>query len=207
MGFGEAARGRRRLGRRTGASLFSGTDHTAERSGRIPRLTRVHGDVRSTAARHDRLHDVGSACGRDCRGLEVAPHATYTTDVTFARGPSSISGSAWESWPLAVQQLVFDSMEDEFTQARRGDLDANYLAAEQIRELGGSFSEMDSEAQSALLDASQGIVEDATAEGHLPEGTADAIPAAVEGAERERRGDGLRGPRHLRGLRRVVPDG
>lgn len=125
---------------------------------------------------------MSAALAAEAAGVfEVAPHATYTTDVTFARGPGGVyAGSAWESWPLAVQQLVFDSMEDEFTQARRGDLDANYLAAEQIRELGGSFSEMDSEAQSALLDASQGIVDDAVSEGHLPEGTADAIPAAVE---------------------------
>lgn len=113
--------------------------------------------------------------------FEVAPHATYTTDVTFSRGPGGVyAGSAWESWPLAVKQLIFDSMRDEFTQARRGDLDANHVAAEQIRERGGSFSEMEDGLQSELLEASQGLVQAETEEGLLPEGTPDAIPEAVE---------------------------
>lgn len=113
--------------------------------------------------------------------LEVAPHITYTTDVTFARGPGGVyAGSAWDSWPLAVQQLMFDSMQDEFTQARRGDLDANYVAAEQIRERGGSFSEMDEDVQTRLLEASQGLVEDEVSDGGLPEGTTEAIPESVD---------------------------
>ncbi|SMY12658.1 C4-dicarboxylate ABC transporter substrate-binding protein [Brevibacterium jeotgali] len=113
--------------------------------------------------------------------LEVAPHIAYTSEVTFARGPGGVyAGSAWESWPLAVQQLVFDSMQDEFVQARRGDLDANHIAAEMVREEGGSFTEMDDGLQDDLQSASEGLVEEEVSEGLLPEGSADAIPESVD---------------------------
>ena len=113
--------------------------------------------------------------------LEVAPHIAYTTDVTFARGPGGVfAGSAWDSWPLAVQQLIFDSMQDEFIQSRRGDLDANAVAAEVVREQGGSFEEMDDDMQKELKEASQGLVEDDVADGLLPDGSAEAIPESVD---------------------------
>lgn len=113
--------------------------------------------------------------------LEVAPNISYTTDVTFARGPGGVyAGSAWDSWPLAVQQLVFDSMQDEFIQSRRGDLDANYIAAETVREQNGTFSEMEHGLQEELKKASQGLVEDEIGKGRLPDGSADSIPEAVD---------------------------
>lgn len=113
--------------------------------------------------------------------LEVAPHIAYTTDVTFARGPGGVfAGSAWDTWPLAVQQLIFDSMEDEFTQSRRGDLDANYIAAEVVREQGGSFEEMDDDLQEQLKESSQGLVDDEVAEELLPAGSAESIPESVD---------------------------
>ena len=113
--------------------------------------------------------------------LEVAPHISYTTDVTFARGPGGVyAGSAWQSWPLAVQQLVFDSMKDEFVQSRRGDVEGNYVAAQTVREQDGTFTEMDADMQSSLKEASQGLVEAEVEEGRLPEGSADAIPEAVD---------------------------
>jgi hypothetical protein len=113
--------------------------------------------------------------------MEVAAHIGYTTDVTFARGPGGVyAGSAWNSWPLAVQQLVFDSMEDEFIQSRRGDVEGNYVAAQTVREQNGTFTEMDSDLQDKLKEASQGLVEAEVEEGRLPEGSADAIPEAVD---------------------------
>lgn len=112
--------------------------------------------------------------------MEVAPHASYTNDVAFARGPGGVyAGIAWESWPLAVRQLVFDSMQDEFTQSRRGDLAANYIAAEAVREYNGSFAEMDDELQDELLDVSQGLVDREIEAGTLPEGSTEAIPEAL----------------------------
>ena len=89
------------------------------------------------------------------------------------------AGIAWESWPLAVRQLVFDSMQDEFTQSRRGDLAANYIAAEAVREYNGSFAEMDDALQDELLDVSQGLVDREIEAGTLPEGSTEAIPEAL----------------------------
>lgn len=112
--------------------------------------------------------------------FEVANNVGYTTDVTFARGPGGVfAGSAWDSWPLAVRQLVFDSMADEFVQSRRGDLAGNYAAAELVREGGGSFAEMDRETQSLIRAASEGLVEEKVGDGLLPEGSVEAIPASV----------------------------
>lgn len=113
--------------------------------------------------------------------LEVAPNISYTSDVTFARGPGGVyAGSAWNSWPLVVQQLMFDSMQDEFTQSRRGDLDANYVAAQEVRDQGGTFSEMDQVLQDDLLASSEGLVDGEVSEGRLPEGATESIPAAVD---------------------------
>ena len=112
--------------------------------------------------------------------MEVASHVSYTSDVTFARGPGGVyAGMAWDSWPLVVQQLVFDSMQDEFIQSRRGDLAANHIAAEAVREQGGSFTEMDDDLQADLLEASQGLVDDEVEAGVLPEGATEAIPEAL----------------------------
>lgn len=112
--------------------------------------------------------------------MEVAPHASYTSDVTFARGPGGVyAGMAWDSWPLAVKQLVFDSMQDEFIQSRRGDLAANHIAAEAVREYNGSFQEMDDDLQDALLEASQSLVDDEIEAGTLPEGSTEAIPETL----------------------------
>lgn len=113
--------------------------------------------------------------------MEVAPNMTYTTDVTFARGPGGVyAGSAWQEWPLAVQQLVFDSMEDEFNESRRGDLEANYVGAETVREAGGTFEEMESGLQNELKNSSQGLVDEAIEAGTLPEGSTESIPEAVD---------------------------
>ncbi|GAA4284340.1 hypothetical protein GCM10022261_18710 [Brevibacterium daeguense] len=113
--------------------------------------------------------------------IEVAPNIGYTTDVTFARGPGGVyAGSAWNSWPLAVQQLVFDSMQDEFIQSRRGDLGGNYVAAQTVREQGGSFKEMDQELQDRLKESSVGLVDGEVEEGRLPEGATQDIPASME---------------------------
>ncbi|GAA2095620.1 C4-dicarboxylate ABC transporter substrate-binding protein [Brevibacterium salitolerans] len=113
--------------------------------------------------------------------FEVANDVAYTTDVTFARGPGGVfAGSAWESWPLAVRQLVFDAMADEFVQSRRGDLAGNYAAAELVREHGGSFAEMDDETQALIRAASEGLVEEKVRDGLLPEGSVEAVPAAVD---------------------------
>jgi TRAP-type C4-dicarboxylate transport system substrate-binding protein len=113
--------------------------------------------------------------------IEVAPNISYTTDVTFARGPGGVyAGSAWNSWPLAVQQLVFDSMMDEFIQSRRGDLGGNYIAAQTVRDQGGTFTEMDQELQDRLKESSEGLVGAEVEEGRLPENSTQEIPAAVE---------------------------
>lgn len=112
--------------------------------------------------------------------MEVAPNISYTTDVTFARGPGGVyAGSAWDSWPLAVQQLMFDSMKDEFIQSRRGDVEANYVGAQTVREQDGSFLEMEQELQDGLLEASEGLVDGEVAEGRLPEGATQGIPDAM----------------------------
>ncbi|GAA2003501.1 TRAP transporter substrate-binding protein DctP [Brevibacterium samyangense] len=113
--------------------------------------------------------------------LDVAPNVGYTTDVTFARGPGAVmAGSAWESWPLAVQQLVFDAMADEFTESRRGDLDGNYFGLESVRSAGGEFRELDADVQSSLLEKSEGLVEAEIEKGTLPEGSAEAIAESME---------------------------
>lgn len=113
--------------------------------------------------------------------MDVAPNISYTTDVTFARGPGGVyAGSAWNTWPLAVQQLVFDSMQDEFIQSRRGDLEANAIGAQVARDKNGSFKAMDDDIQSKLLESSKGLVEAEVEAGNLPEGSVEEIPAAVE---------------------------
>ncbi|WP_349826918.1 TRAP transporter substrate-binding protein DctP [Brevibacterium litoralis] len=113
--------------------------------------------------------------------IEVAPNVGYTSDVTFARGPGGVyAGSAWETWPLAVQQLVFDAMEEEFYNSRRGDLDANYEAVQASAEHGGAFEEIDSDVQDALLEASEGLVQEEVDAGMLPETISEDVATAME---------------------------
>lgn len=112
---------------------------------------------------------------------EVASNIGYTSDVTFARGPGGVyAGSAWDTWPLAVQQLVFDSMADEFSESRRVDLDGTYVVAEAVREQGGAFTEVDDEIQYALLETSEGLVDEEVANGNLPEGHTETIVETIE---------------------------
>lgn len=101
--------------------------------------------------------------------LEVAPNVNYTSEVTFARGPGAVmAGSAFESYPLAVQQLLFDAMQGSFHSSRRADLDGNFEAARQVREYGGSFNQIDQAAEDSLLEASQGVVQEEVEKGSLP---------------------------------------
>ena len=111
---------------------------------------------------------------------EVASNISYTSDVSFARGPGgAYAGSAWDTWPLAVQQLVFDSMKDEFSESRRVDLDGTYIVAESIQANGGSFTEVDDEIQQALSEISEGLVDEEAAAGSLPEGATQSISETV----------------------------
>ena len=112
---------------------------------------------------------------------EVASNIGYTSNVSFARGPGGVfAGSAWDTWPLAVQQLIFDSMMDEFSESRRIDLDGTYVVAETVQEQGGSFVEVDDEIQEALLEVSEGLVDEEVAAGTLPEGATATINETVE---------------------------
>jgi TRAP-type C4-dicarboxylate transport system substrate-binding protein len=111
---------------------------------------------------------------------EVASNVGYTGDVSFARGPGgAFAGSAWDTWPLAVQQLVFDSMMDEFAESRRVDLDGTHIVVETVQEQGGSFTEVDDEIQQALLETSEGLVDDEVAAGTLPEGATETINETI----------------------------
>lgn len=112
---------------------------------------------------------------------EVAPNVTYTDEVTFARGPGAVlAGSAWENYPLAVQQLIFDAMLGSFDASRRSDLAGNAEAATQVRENGGSFHAMDDEAEESLKEVSQGVVQSEVEKGTLPETVEDDMASLQE---------------------------
>ena len=111
---------------------------------------------------------------------EVASNVGYTSDVSFARGSGgAYAGSAWDTWPLAVQQLVFDSMMDEFAESRRVDLDGTHIVVETVQDQGGAFTEVDDEIQQALLETSEGLVDEEVAAGMLPDGATETINETV----------------------------
>lgn len=102
--------------------------------------------------------------------LEVAPNVSYTDEVTFARGPgATVAGSAFENYPLAVKQLLFDAMLRDFNTSRRADLEGNSQAAQQVREFDGSFHAMAEDAEDSLKEASRGVVKAEVEKGSLPE--------------------------------------
>ncbi|SMY11147.1 C4-dicarboxylate ABC transporter substrate-binding protein [Brevibacterium jeotgali] len=113
--------------------------------------------------------------------LEVAPNVSYTDEVTFARGPgATVAGSAFESYPLAVKQLLFDAMLRNFNTSRRADLEGNSQAAQQVREFDGSFQAMAEDAEDSLKEASQGVVQAEVEKGSLPESAEQDVADLME---------------------------
>lgn len=113
--------------------------------------------------------------------LEVAPNVSYTDEVTFARGPgATVACSAYENYPLAVKQLLFDAMLRDFNTSRRADLEGNSLAAQQVREFDASFHAMAEDAEDSLKEASQDVVQAEVEKGSLPESTEQDVADLME---------------------------
>ena len=70
-------------------------------------------------------------------------------------------------------------MMDEFAESRRVDLDGTHIVVETVQEQGGAFTEVDDEIQQALLETSEGLVDDEVAAGTLPEGATETINETV----------------------------
>ena len=113
--------------------------------------------------------------------MEIAPHVQYTESASFARPPGTLmAGTAYGNLPLAGQQLIFDQMGNVFRDWRATELEGNVLAAEAVREFGGSYAKLDDELEQRLIEHSDGLLDDLVAEGLVDESIRSDLPAALE---------------------------
>jgi TRAP-type C4-dicarboxylate transport system substrate-binding protein len=109
---------------------------------------------------------------------EVAPEVHYSTNVSFARGPGTITGgSKVRSLPLAAQQLIFDQALDMYKNSRLADFENHALAAKTIREAGGSLTELSDEAQKELESVNDAMIKAEIDNGSMDE---DVVPKLRE---------------------------
>ena len=118
----------------------------------------------------------------DMAGMtEVAPYLNYTTEASFARGPSvKAIGAVYETLPLAAKQLLFDQAAKMYEDSRYADLNGAAKTAEAAREAGGGFYEISSEVQQKLKDVSEDLVAELVGEGSLPEDTSEKLQTSYE---------------------------
>ncbi|GAA4282641.1 hypothetical protein GCM10022261_01720 [Brevibacterium daeguense] len=112
---------------------------------------------------------------------DAAPHINYPTEVSIARGPSTIAvGSVYDTLPLAAKQLLFDTAGQQFRDSRSADFQSLADSASQIRDAGGGFHEMSPELQADLGDASTKLIEEQMESGLVPEDAPGALSDAYD---------------------------
>ena len=90
---------------------------------------------------------------------EVAPHVSYTSEVSLARGPGLIAtGSNVADLPLAARQVLFDQAANKFVNGRIADMENLTTATQRIQEAGGSVNELSEDAQQKLEEVNDALV-------------------------------------------------
>lgn len=93
--------------------------------------------------------------------LDVAPHVYFPRDQGFAPGPGSlVAGSTWEQLPLVAQQLMVDRMADYTSAELYGALQSIEDTQQAISEKGGEIQYLDADAEKALSEANQSLLDD-----------------------------------------------
>jgi TRAP-type C4-dicarboxylate transport system substrate-binding protein len=112
---------------------------------------------------------------------ETAPHINYPTEVSIARGPSTIAiGSVYDSLPLAAKQLLFDTAGRQYQDSRYADFQSLADSASQVRDAGGGFHEMSAEVQTDLSEASTALIQKQVEDGLVPEDAPGALNDSYE---------------------------
>ncbi|WP_349829598.1 TRAP transporter substrate-binding protein DctP [Brevibacterium litoralis] len=111
--------------------------------------------------------------------MGVAPHLAHFTEgrMTGSATAAHLLGSKWETLPLAYQQIIFDSAVPEFEGNILGTADAGHQAVLDLRDANGTIEEFDPEAEAAISDVQDELVQGLIDEGRLPEDVEDQIRA------------------------------
>lgn len=114
--------------------------------------------------------------------MEAAPYLGIFSDrrMTGSATSGNIAGSNFQSLPLAYQQIVFDAQVDHF----HGNLVATMDAARQMvldtNNAGGEIATFEPEAEAAIQEIQESLVDDMIAEGRLDEGIRDQMQELEE---------------------------
>jgi TRAP-type C4-dicarboxylate transport system substrate-binding protein len=94
--------------------------------------------------------------------LEVAPNVTYDDSARSTANPSmwAVSNTAWESWPLIVQQLLWDRSVDLVQITIEKTFDAFSDVASQVRAAGGKISPFDDESRELIDEVNEDLLAD-----------------------------------------------
>jgi TRAP-type C4-dicarboxylate transport system substrate-binding protein len=128
---------------------------------------------------------VSSLLGVDLGGYaDVANQIAYAPEAGYAitTGTLSVSQAFWDDLPLVAQQLLFDRLVSFLEGSVQGTWRAGASAIRAVLDAGGEFREFGSDAEQALQEANEGLLDEARADDSTGDGAefVDSIVAASD---------------------------
>ncbi|WP_349826818.1 C4-dicarboxylate ABC transporter substrate-binding protein [Brevibacterium litoralis] len=115
--------------------------------------------------------------------LEAAPQVSTMGEDRFTGAVTAghVAGSGVQNLPLAYQQIIFDAAGVDWMHGQvAAIIGSSADAVTDVRDAGGAFTEMDSEAAQAILDTQAEIAEQVVADGVIEEEVRAALESDVD---------------------------
>lgn len=124
--------------------------------------------------------------------FEVAPHISYTSDVSFTRALSAtLAGANFAKLPLAYQQIIFDHTVDDYAVTMQDFFATGSEGISQAKDFGGTIEQFDEATEDALKDSNATIAAEVAEEGSLGSDIETRLEESIERWQSEVRELGL----------------
>lgn len=104
---------------------------------------------------------IGTITMADIPGMtELAPYIIHPSGTNFVTTPGTdLAGANWRDWPLTVQQLVYDMYTDYELDSITDTINRGLVQHDLATAAGGGYLELEDDANEALLDYNQGVID------------------------------------------------